>query len=68
MDEIEYGDDGDWPVAPDGSGVTLAKRDPDAGSVDAASWTLSSQIGGTPGRKKFPHGYPADRMNPRSFR
>ena len=53
MDEIEYGDDGDWPVAPDGSGVTLAKRDPDAGSVDGASWTISRQIGGTPGAQKL---------------
>src|ERR1035437_4357427 len=28
MDSITYGTDGEWPVAPDGSGVSLAKRNP----------------------------------------
>src|SRR5688572_12990888 len=58
MDEIEYGDDGDWPVAPDGSGLSLAKRDPDAGSAEAANWTSSTQIGGTPGARNFPPNTP----------
>src|SRR4029079_11398857 len=26
MDELTYGDSGDWSVAPDGSGTTLARR------------------------------------------
>jgi hypothetical protein len=33
MDEVKYGVDGDWPVAPDGAGVSLAKRHPDLASA-----------------------------------
>ncbi|HXG47246.1 MAG TPA: lamin tail domain-containing protein, partial [Methylomirabilota bacterium] len=54
VDEVEYGVDGNWPVAPDGSGVSLAKRDRDSGSAAAASWTWSAQLGGTPGAENFP--------------
>ena len=54
VDEINYGTEGDWPVAPDGSGVTLAKRDRDTASGPAANWTWSDQIGGTPGADNFP--------------
>ena len=53
VDEVSYGVDGDWPVAPDGSGVSLAKKDPDTTSTQAASWTASEQMGGTPGRSNF---------------
>ncbi|MCH8044395.1 MAG: lamin tail domain-containing protein [Planctomycetes bacterium] len=53
MDEVDYGDGGRWPVAPDGSGVTLAKSDPDTGSAQAENWTFSEQIGGTPGALNF---------------
>jgi len=35
MDEVKYGSDGDWPVAPDGAGVSLAKRHPDLASAPA---------------------------------
>ncbi len=54
VDEIEYGTSGEWPVAPDGSGVSLAKRDRDMGSKDAANWTWSAQVNGTPGVDNFP--------------
>jgi hypothetical protein len=54
MSEVSYGTDGDWPVAPDGAGVSLAKRDPTIASKPAANWTLSQQMGGTPGRNNFP--------------
>src|SRR5689334_11807715 len=54
MDEVSYGTDGDWPVAPDGSGVSLAKRDPDSASGPAANWGGSEQMGGTPGARNFP--------------
>ncbi len=54
MDQVDYGVDGDWPVAPDGSGVSLAKLDRDAASGPAASWTSSEQVGGTPGADNFP--------------
>lgn len=53
MDEISYGTDGDWPVAPDGAGVSLAKHDPDSASGPAANWTSSEQMGGTPGTRNF---------------
>jgi hypothetical protein len=53
MDEFEYGDDGDWSPAADGGGVTLAKREPNLGTADFANWTISRQIGGTPGARNF---------------
>ncbi|MBE0536492.1 MAG: lamin tail domain-containing protein [Phycisphaerae bacterium] len=56
MDEIEYGDGGEWPVAADGSGASLAKRDPHTASANPASWRGSPQPGGTPGRENFPSG------------
>ena len=49
MNEITYGDNGAWPVGPDGGGVTLAKRDRNAASEPAANWTSSIRMGGTPG-------------------
>ena len=54
MDTLTYSDHGDWPVAADGGGVSLAKRDPFLASGTAASWTASSQTGGTPGAVNFP--------------
>lgn len=53
MDSVNYGVEGDWPVAPDGSGASLAKRDPDYASAPAESWTASALIGGTPGLRNF---------------
>ncbi len=54
MDQIEYSDGGDWPVAPDGSGVSLAKIDSARAGPSPSNWTWSRQIGGTPGRENFP--------------
>jgi len=48
MDQLEYSDGGKWPVAPDGSGATLAKRNPDASSDAPENWTSSVLAGGTP--------------------
>ena len=53
MDSVSYGVDGDWPVGPDGAGVSLAKRDEDAASEAAENWTVSARVGGTPGRRNF---------------
>src|SRR5947207_7648763 len=53
VDEVNYGVDGDWPVAPDGSGVSLAKRDRESASGPAENWASSEQIGGTPGADNF---------------
>jgi hypothetical protein len=54
MDSVSYGVDGDWPVGPDGSGVSLAKQDEDSASGSALSWTVSALVGGSPGRRNFP--------------
>lgn len=54
MDAIDYEDGGEWPVAPDGSGVTLAKRRPTMASGSPVHWTWSTQAGGTPGAANFP--------------
>lgn len=53
IDEVSYGDDGDWPVAADGSGASLAKREPNAPSSAPASWSASPEIGGSPGARNF---------------
>ena len=49
IDTVAYGEDEPWPVQADGSGVTLAKVDPDAASDHAENWTISAEAGGTPG-------------------
>jgi Lamin Tail Domain/Domain of unknown function (DUF4457)/CotH kinase protein len=54
MDEFSYGDQGEWPAAADGSGATLAKRDPFTASSRSENWTFSAQPGGTPGALNFP--------------
>ncbi len=53
MDEMEFGDNDPWPVPPDGSGVTLAKKHPNLASGDPANWTWSLQVEGTPGADNF---------------
>ncbi|NQU21160.1 MAG: lamin tail domain-containing protein, partial [Candidatus Nealsonbacteria bacterium] len=53
MNVLDYRDGGDWPVAPDGSGATLAKRDPNTASEPVENWTFSLEIGGTPGAVNF---------------
>lgn len=53
MDRVRYRDSGGWPVAPDGSGVTLSKIHPDAGSGNNENWSFSKEVNGTPGRINF---------------
>jgi len=53
MDTLEYENGGDWPVAADGGGVTLAKRDGSSADDSAANWTWSAQTGGSPGLANF---------------
>src|SRR5438034_699533 len=60
MDWVEYGTDGDWPVGSDGAGVSLAKIYPNAASPPATNWTMSAQIGGTPGAPNFPDPNPTN--------
>ena len=54
MDSVVYGVSGDWPVAPDGFGVSLAKRDPQSASGPSINWQASLELDGTPGADNFP--------------
>ncbi|MDG2124251.1 MAG: hypothetical protein P8J87_11160, partial [Verrucomicrobiales bacterium] len=54
MDDLAYGDDGDWPTGPDGSGATLVKRDQISANSRPANWTTSPNLGGSPGASNFP--------------
>jgi hypothetical protein len=54
LNRVRYGNDGDWPAAPRGTGVSLARIDPMRGTDDPANWTWSDQVGGTPGAANFP--------------
>ncbi len=56
MDELSFSDSGEWPVGPDGSGATLAKRDPGGSGAEPEAWTASWQTGGTPNQRNFPEG------------
>ena len=49
IDTVAYGEDDPWPVQADGSGLSLAKIDLDAASDRAEHWTVSAELGGTPG-------------------
>ena len=53
MNSVDFRDSGDWPTAPDGSGASLAKAEARTASEDAANWTFSPQVGGTPGQANF---------------
>jgi hypothetical protein len=54
MSVVEYEVDGEWPVAANGSGASLAKRDERLAVQPAANWRASQQLGGTPGAPNFP--------------
>ncbi|MBL8618617.1 MAG: lamin tail domain-containing protein [Deltaproteobacteria bacterium] len=49
IDALRYGVDAPWPVAPGGSGLTLAKARPTDPSARAESWGASAAVGGSPG-------------------
>ena len=51
MNAVAYRDGGDWPVAPDGSGVSLAKVYAQGSSESPENWGWSAEIGGTPARE-----------------
>lgn len=60
MDEVNYDDEGDWPVGADGSGATLARKAQGAESGPAA-WIASTEIGGTPMAVNLPEVAPPTR-------
>jgi hypothetical protein len=56
IDEVTYGVEGDWPVAPDGAGPSLARRQRNVSGAEASNWVASAEVGGTPGVENFPVG------------
>ena len=54
IDELTYGVEGDWPVAPDGAGPSLARLRANLRGVEPKNWSASAQNGGTPGAQNFP--------------
>lgn len=54
VSRVRYRVGGKWPVAPDGTGHTLALLDPHLDSGEPESWTTSLELGGTPGRENIP--------------
>ncbi|MCX8035973.1 MAG: lamin tail domain-containing protein [Candidatus Sumerlaeia bacterium] len=52
--EVDYSDDGKWPVAADGAGHTLSRINPRTDPMDPDSWAASLLPGGTPG---LPNGF-----------
>ncbi len=53
MDSVTYSSGDGWPVAADGSGLTLSKLYPDWRSSRTGSWGVSERTGGTPGAVNF---------------
>ena len=53
MNSVEFNDGGEWQVAADGGGVSLAKQDQKTASEDPGNWTHSVFVGGTPGASNF---------------
>jgi len=58
MNRVRYGDDDNWPVAPDGAGVSLTKIDPGRESETPSQWTWSDEPNGTPGAANFENAAP----------
>jgi hypothetical protein len=56
IDEVTYGVEGEWPVAPDGAGPSLARRQRNLSGAVATNWAASAQVGGTPGAGNFHEG------------
>jgi len=54
IDQVTYGVEPDWPVAPDGAGPSLAKLRANVRGADPKNWSASAQNGGTPGLENFP--------------
>lgn len=48
--DMTYSDAAPWPVAADGAGHSLVLTRPSYGENDPRAWSISSQMGGSPGR------------------
>ena len=51
---VRYQDDGKWPVAPDGTGHSLALRSLLRDFTEPENWAPSLELGGSPGEPNFP--------------
>lgn len=51
--EVAYNDAAPWPLAADGGGASLAKKDVNRSDNGPEVWTSSILVGGTPGRANF---------------
>ena len=49
VEYVEYSDTGDWDAAPDGQGPSLERLFLFGPASDAATWSASINVGGTPG-------------------
>ncbi len=54
MTTVEYNDGGKWPAAPDGTGHTLTRINPDLSNRAWRNWRASEEPGGTPGFLETP--------------
>jgi len=54
IENLRYRDRGKWPVGADGTGHTLVLLSDRHDSKEPESWTLSPELGGTPGLRNFP--------------
>jgi PKD repeat protein len=61
LDEAAYGDREPWPVAADGQGPSLERRDAGAYGGDPANWGASEASGGSPGTANSVGGAPVNR-------
>lgn len=50
MTTVDYNDGGKWPAAPDGTGHTLTRINPNLSNAEWRNWMSSAAPGGTPGR------------------
>ncbi|MBI4582522.1 MAG: lamin tail domain-containing protein [Planctomycetes bacterium] len=53
VQDLNYRDEGKWPVEPDGAGHTLSLVNVHLDSKEPESWIASPKLGGTPGRPTF---------------
>jgi len=54
LQSIRYRDEGKWPTAADGTGHSLVIRGVHLDSKEPENWTISPELGGSPGRANFP--------------
>lgn len=54
LDVLEYSDSYPWTEGADGTGYSLSRKKACLATAEAGSWTVSQELGGTPGLVNFP--------------